>query len=479
VQAQDEDALEAQVRIVDIKAPMTNGEALQGQAQAEAALETEATIVDIKAILEGTDEKSSEINGAKRVLKRVIVNKDPEISLIPDFVDDAEIEHLISLAGDLWEPSVVGSGVYKTNDESKDLSNKSSQNRTSFSCSLRSAHTASVKAVEERLSFAAGMSVDYLERLNMVRYMPGQFFNKHHDGRFRPKTLFLYLNDLPDGDGGETFFPRLGLKFTPRKGCLIMWSNTESENVEDWRMVHQGLPPRTMMKYGVNCFFNAKPVRQWEEPDSEEEPERAQQYRTVDGAELQKEAPHRKFCSGDQPWGAYQVGTGSPSITVIPQLISQEEAEIFCNYAKGLTAEIGEIVANIQARLAAVAGLPETHIADLNTTSIEEGMLSKPQVMADLKRPEMQPLKAVFIFLNEVPNRGELRFPHLGLQVVPHAGCAVIWDVASSDGQMIERAVHLSRPPRSGIVGSGADKGAVEAFPRYAATCVFHSTPVR
>merc|ERR1719201_2646828 len=111
----------------------------------------------------------------------MVVHKDPEISLIPDFLDDAEIEHLMQLAGDLWQPSVVGSGVYKTNDESKDLQNKSSQNRTSYSCSLRSGQSPIVKAIEERLSFVAGMDVEYLERLNMVRYAPGQFFNKHHD----------------------------------------------------------------------------------------------------------------------------------------------------------------------------------------------------------------------------------------------------------------------------------------------------------
>jgi len=437
-------------------------EALQGQAQADAALEAQAAIVDIKAILEGDQDQSDATSSGQRILRRVIVNKDPEISLIPDFVNDAEIEHLLELAGDLWELSTVGSGTYsKDNDESKDLHNKSSQNRTSYSCSLRSAQTARVKVIEERLSMAAGMGVDYLERLNMVRYKPGQFFNKHHDGRFRPKTLFLYLNDIPEGDGGETFFPRLGLKFTPRKGCLIMWSNLESEDVEDYRMVHQGLPPRTAMKYGVNCFFNAKPVRQWEEPDSEEEPERAKQYGTVDGAELQKETG----TTGTSRLRACKVRDSSPSIIVVPQLLSEEECETFCAYAQGSTTEIGDVVANLQARLAAVAGLPETHITDLRTTSLEDGMLSKPSVMADLKRPEQQPVKAAFIFLNEVPSRGELRFPQLGLQVVPRAGCAVIWDVATSDGEIIQQAVNLSRPPRSGK--------------RYATTCVFHSSPVR
>jgi prolyl 4-hydroxylase len=445
-------------------------EALQGQAQADAALATEADVIDLKAILQRCSETSADSLGAEsnrgqRVFTRLVVHKDPEISLIPDFIDDDEVEHLLKLTEDKWAPSVVGSGVYKTNDESKDLSNKSSQNRTSYSCSLRSGQSPIVKAIEERLSFVAGMDVDYLERLNMVRYAPGQFFNKHHDGRFRPKTIFLYLNDLPDGDGGETFFPNLGVKFTPRKGCAIMWSNTQRPDVEDFRMVHQGLPPKTIVKYGVNCFFNAKPVRQWEEPDSEEEPEKAQQYRTVDAVELLGNSDE----VGSARLRAYQV-CENPAVVVIPRLLRTHEAEAFCAYTRQQGAyqdavSIADIVVGLEARLSAVVGIPESHLADLHTVQLEEGMLSRPQVMADSKRPELHPVKAAFVFLNEVPSRGELRLPHLGLQVTPRAGCAVVWDIATPDGLPDLRSAHLGRPPKNGI--------------RSAATCVFHSVPVR
>jgi len=319
-----------------------------------------------------------------------------------------------------------------------------------------------VKALENKLSFIAGTDTDYLERLNLVRYSPGQFFNKHHDGRFRPITIFLYLNDLPEGDGGETFFPRLGLKFTPRKGCAIMWRNTESAGVEDFRLVHQGLPPKTCMKYGVNCFFNAKPVRQWEEPESDEEG--AQQYRTVDGAELLKEI-EQGVADPAQRLRAFQV-FDDPRMVVVPQLLTAAEAETFHNWAiNGTAGMTTAVLSGMEARLSAVAGLPESHLGDLNTMTLAAQMLSRPQVMADSKRPGRQPVKAALIFLNEVPDRGELRFPQLGLQVLPRAGCAVVWDVAGSDGQPIERAAHLGRPPTSGV--------------RYVATCVFHDAPVR
>ncbi|CAJ1414536.1 unnamed protein product [Effrenium voratum] len=167
------------------------------------------------------------------------------------------------------EPSIssrqVGSGVYKSKDEAKDLANEVSDIRTSYSCLIEPGTSNMVTAIEYRLATLAGMDVKHLEPLNMVRYAPGQFFKEHHDGRFRPKTVFLYLNDVPPGEGGETMFPDLNVKIVPRRGCAVMWSNIIGPQQEDNRMVHQGLPPKATIKYGVNCFFNDKPMRRFVE----------------------------------------------------------------------------------------------------------------------------------------------------------------------------------------------------------------------
>merc|ERR1719498_969270 len=116
--------------------------------------------------------------------------------------------------------------------------------------------------IEQRLSKLAGIDVNYLERMAMVRYHPGQQYKVHHDGIWRPMTVFLYLNDVPSEEEGETFFPNLEIKITPRKGTAVMWPNTDGKpEFEDIRVMHAGLPPKTCMKYGVNCFFNQAPKR--------------------------------------------------------------------------------------------------------------------------------------------------------------------------------------------------------------------------
>ncbi|CAK9059052.1 unnamed protein product [Durusdinium trenchii] len=114
----------------------------------------------------------------EKVLKAFRVFEDPEIMVIPNFLNDDEMQHLLDLADAYWVPSTVGSGVYKTNDESKDLQNKQSKTRTSYSCMLRSSQTETVQRIEHRLAHLAGLEVKYLERLNMVRYSPGQLFNR-------------------------------------------------------------------------------------------------------------------------------------------------------------------------------------------------------------------------------------------------------------------------------------------------------------
>eukprot|EP00435_Cladocopium_sp_Y103_P040897 s295_g11.t1 len=134
------------------------------------------------------DPSSLESSQDPKVLKAYTVFEDPRITVIPNFLSDSEMQHLLDLAAAYWVPSTVGSGVYKTNDESKDLQNKQSKTRTSYSCMLRSGQTETVQMIEQKLARLAGLEVKFLERLNMVRYAPGQLFNRHHDGRFRPKT---------------------------------------------------------------------------------------------------------------------------------------------------------------------------------------------------------------------------------------------------------------------------------------------------
>lgn len=191
-----------------------------------------------------------------------VVHTEPPIKVAPDFLTELEMQHLLELVSKRWMPSHV-----KDRRLGPDvLKGQPSQQRSSWSGVIQHGETKIVQDLEQRLAGLAGMDVSHLEKLSLVRYMPGQQYMPHHDGRCRPVTVFCYLNELPDDAEGETYFPKLNIKFVPRKGSAVVWNNSipsedGSPNVEDTRTLHAGLPPKAGVKYGLNCFFNEKVQR--------------------------------------------------------------------------------------------------------------------------------------------------------------------------------------------------------------------------
>ena len=180
------------------------------------------------------------------------VSEDPDILVAPEFLSEEEVDELLAAISDRWYPSLVD--AYGTGEATRSVFD-----RSSYQCHMDWAESPLVERIEARLAALAGMTVEHLEQLTLVRYSPGQFFNLHHDGPHRPKTVFVYLTDSP-GEG-ETYFPLLGMKFTPRRGTAVMWRNCLDKGQADDRLYHQALPPETVTKVGMNCFFNGKRVR--------------------------------------------------------------------------------------------------------------------------------------------------------------------------------------------------------------------------
>ncbi|CAK0875174.1 unnamed protein product, partial [Prorocentrum cordatum] len=221
------------------------------------------TVVDSEHLAPSLEPPPVDAAGRPESIRAVVVVKDPRITVLPHFVSPQECEHLLSLAEGYWIPSLVGEATRTSQEDYKtgNLENALSTTRTSWSCMLRYAQTAVVERLEHRLAAVAGLPLQQLERMNMVRYAPGELFDEHHDGEFRPITIFVYLNDLPEGDeAGDTFFPNLGLSFKPRRGTAVMWSNV-LDGQEDSRLLHAGRAPSLGVKYGVNCFFNVRDMR--------------------------------------------------------------------------------------------------------------------------------------------------------------------------------------------------------------------------
>lgn len=59
---------------------------------------------------------------------------------------------------------------------------------------LKESQTSGVTSVEMLACALAQLPIQHLEPLVLVRYDEGEYFNEHHDGAFRLKTVLLYLN---------------------------------------------------------------------------------------------------------------------------------------------------------------------------------------------------------------------------------------------------------------------------------------------
>uniref|UniRef100_A0A7S0ADX9 Prolyl 4-hydroxylase alpha subunit domain-containing protein n=1 Tax=Pyrodinium bahamense TaxID=73915 RepID=A0A7S0ADX9_9DINO len=445
------------------------GEALEQEALADSPQveePTEIAIVDPVEIAAGDEPGELDPrSGVPKVLKAYSVtgaNGGPRLAVVPHFLGEAEIEHLLALAEGCWEPSEVGTGVYRSADESKDLFNTLSFRRTSYSCMLEPFQTSIVTSIEHRLARLAGIDLDYLEPLNMVRYAPGQLFKTHHDGRFRPKTVFIYLNDLPEGDGGETLFPELGLQIVPRRGCAVMWANVLGPQQDDRRMVHQGLPPRSAVKYGVNCFFNDKKMKAYRLAGTDTDLRVdsglpvpgagiATRWRTLDATELRAGVPDA--LASDQ-LRRLQVAE-APPVWLAPALLSRGEAAVLAALADtGMQLEDlqqRELVAALQRRMSALVGRPLECLERVEVSRRgPRAQTCEHQLQEEAYRAKFGSWTA-FVFLNDLDEDGggELRFPQLGLQVLARAGCAAGWRGPRA-GVGGPCAMHLAMPPKFG-----------------------------
>jgi prolyl 4-hydroxylase len=143
--------------------------------------------------------------------------------------------------------------------------------RTSESCNL-SPNDPLVMQVESKISALTGIEPDHGETIQGQRYAVGQQFKPHHDyfhrseayweemdrcGGQRTWTAMAFLN-VPE-EGGATFFPRAGIKVTPRLGNLLVWNNLDADGLPNPATLHQGMPVIAGTKYIVTKWHRERP----------------------------------------------------------------------------------------------------------------------------------------------------------------------------------------------------------------------------
>ena len=185
------------------------------------------------------------------------------IRTIDNFITSEECSHVIHVIDkNNVRSSVVGNAPNSiTYDEGRTSS-------TSNLCDCDS----KIFNIKNKIANELKIPIETIEQLQGQVYQPGQFFRPHHD-YFNPNdngathignmgnrtwTCMIYLND--DFKGGETNFPNIDLKFTPKKGMAVVWQNMDKKGklLED--SLHEGCEVIEGSKYIITAWIREKAV---------------------------------------------------------------------------------------------------------------------------------------------------------------------------------------------------------------------------
>ena len=202
----------------------------------------------------------------------------PWILKIDNFITDEECDRLIQLGGiEEYEPSGLAEEDRLTDEEWEDALKKENRPRTSSNawCQYECYEDPLAKRVISKIEKLTGIPDNYQEWLQLVKYVPGQYYKMHHDNGYetmrgpqgpRLLTVFIYLNDVEEG-GATRFNDIFGDKtmvhmdVLPRKGSALIWPSVLSEfpnDTYDKRTFHEAMMVTKGVKFGANAWLHLR-----------------------------------------------------------------------------------------------------------------------------------------------------------------------------------------------------------------------------
>jgi hypothetical protein len=185
---------------------------------------------------------------------REALSDSPRVRAIRGFATPAECDWLIERARPRLKPAMVYDGG---GNEVVDPA------RTNSSTEFQIVDMDLViEIIRSRISRALRVPLAAFELTQFLHYRPGQEFRLHHDyldpanpehrkhlethGQ-RIATFLIYLNE--QFEGGETDFPRAGVRFRGDTGDAIFWANVGPDGEPNLASVHTGRPPSSGEKW--------------------------------------------------------------------------------------------------------------------------------------------------------------------------------------------------------------------------------------
>lgn len=178
-----------------------------------------------------------------------------QLFVIDDFLTKSQCEKLCEVIKENQTPSKTtdGPSYHRTSNTSNMVSEK---------------YGNLVELIDNKMSLALQIPLEYSERIQGQHYRVGQEFKAHTDW-FEPGldeykqnckiqgnrtwTFMIYLNDVEEG--GETYFESINHKFKPKMGQAVIWNNLNCDGSINRDTIHSGEPVIKGEKFIITKWF--------------------------------------------------------------------------------------------------------------------------------------------------------------------------------------------------------------------------------
>ncbi|MCM3668627.1 2OG-Fe(II) oxygenase [Mesobacillus maritimus] len=198
--------------------------------------------------------------GNKIVTKDRVINiiakfEEPLVVILGNVLSDEECDELIALSKERMNRSKIGNTRHVN------------ELRTSSSTFLQEGENDVVSRIEKRISAIMNIPEEHGEGLQILNYKIGQEYKAHYDffkstgqGVSNPRisTLVMYLSDVEEG--GETYFPKLGLSVSPQKGMAVYFEYFYNNETLNNLTLHGGAPVVIGDKWAATQWMRRKQV---------------------------------------------------------------------------------------------------------------------------------------------------------------------------------------------------------------------------